>query len=686
MILKKAMLFLVLIGIVAPSIAQKMSWRKHRKLANELFEKGNYAEAAENYEAAWKKKKRKEELIFKAAESYYLIKDYRKAADAYLEVKDENDEFPLVGLKYARCLKQDGQYEKAIKEFRSFSDTYTGDGKAILEDIITNEIKGCELGLALPSTGSDVEMIYPGANINTEEDEFAPFPESNNLVYFTSSKGGKARLYVSQKIGNTWARAEIPQNFPVIQNGHYGNGSFSPDGSRLYFTICSAEEGKNYGDLTSRCEIFMTKKSGNTWSRPERLPPYINLDKVTSTHPTVVHKNGLETIYFASNREGTRGGMDIWFINRDLAKDDLDFTFPMNLGPTVNTLGDEITPYYNRSESMLYFASNGHISVGGFDIFKAKGEDVNWTAPENAGLPYNSPADDFGYIENDSQTGGFLVSNRVFGGEKTSTRHVDILQFTIEGRSLTVQGNVYDRQSGEPITSIEVVLYELASNGQKSEVTRRLFDNGNYIFEIEGDNRYEVEVSSPGYLTDVYQFSTDNSGTLTYGQPIFLAELEIEEPDDTPSGNDNDNDSGTEIVLEDVPNTPVFDEEPDTPVADDDPFVNVKPGEEYEATPKSSTDNYVYRSSAPRHKGIYYKIQLAAVSTFKPNSSVFKKVKNAGRLDTELIVDRGLTRVLLADFFSKNEASSALQTARSSGFPKAYIVRYEDGVRFGKVR
>ena len=87
-----------------------------------------------------------------------------------------------------------------------------------------------------------------------------------------------------------------------------------------------------------------------------------------------------------------------------------------------------------------------------------------------------------------------------------------------------------------------------------------------------------------------------------------------------------------------------------------------------------------------RNTGTYYKVQLAAVSKFKPNSSVFRKVKNEGRLDTELIIDRGLTRVLLADFFSLVEAKEALKAAKRSGFPKAYLVKYEDGIRHDKVR
>ena len=143
----------------------------------------------------------------------------------------------------------------------------------------------------------------------------------------------------------------------------------------------------------------MIKKSGNAWSQPERLPDYINMKGVTATHPFPVHIGGQEFLYFASSRTGGRGGMDIWYVTRDLGIDNNDFTFPVNLGPSVNTLGDEITPYYDQTEGALYFASNGLISIGGFDVFSSRGTEVNWSVPENVGLPYNSSADDYFFIK-----------------------------------------------------------------------------------------------------------------------------------------------------------------------------------------------------------------------------------------------------------------------------------------------
>jgi len=96
----------------------ELSWKKQRKLAEQQYAAGNYTEAALNFEKAWKKHSQSKELIFKAGECYTLLKDFKNAAQAYKQIKTDTEEFELVGLKYARALKQDGQYEIAKKELR----------------------------------------------------------------------------------------------------------------------------------------------------------------------------------------------------------------------------------------------------------------------------------------------------------------------------------------------------------------------------------------------------------------------------------------------------------------------------------------------------------------------------------------------------------------------------------------
>ncbi|MCB0595606.1 MAG: PD40 domain-containing protein [Lewinellaceae bacterium] len=665
----RKLLLLILLSVGFASLAPAQSWRKLKKEAEQAYQDGQLSDAADKYEQAWRKKRKKEDLIHQAGELYYQLRDYRKAAEAYRPIKEKNGEFPLVGLKYARCLKQDGQYDRAITEFEAFMDGYAGDGKDILQEIIQNEIAGCRLGMNAPASADrDVELLLPGDGINSDKDEFAPYPVSDNELYYSSTIGDRARIYSSQRTGSTWSKGEPPRNFPVIQSGHFCNGSMAPDGSRLYFTVCSNTQGP-WNDVKTRCEIFVTKRIGAVWSQPERLPDYINMAGVTATHPFAVHQRGQELLFYASNREGGRGGMDLWYTSRDLGADNIDFTLPVNLGPVVNTLGDEITPFYNTENQTLYFASNGHVSIGGFDIFSAIGDEVSWSQPDNLGMPVNSSADEYFYILNPSRTGGFLTSNRVFAGGKPTTTHEDIFEFAVGGRRVMVKGNVYDRQSGEPINDINVALYQVADDGRETELIARSFSDGNYSYEILPNRRFRVEVKAYGYEPGSYRFSSDDMNTFTYGQPIFLA---VE---------------GTAGVAPSP--DPTYPGEPANPTAAPDrpvkaPAMNTPAGAPYTARGRGPNDTYEYQTTAPRHNGTYYKIQLAAVGSFKEDR--FSNVAPLGRIDTELILARGLTRVLVADFFSLAEARSALQQVKSKGYSGAYIVEYIDGERYTKVQ
>ncbi|HMQ59300.1 MAG TPA: hypothetical protein PKE06_01465 [Flavilitoribacter sp.] len=661
---KKLLLLVIGLTIVAGLNAQEGNWKKLRKAGDQSMSEGKYYEAAQAYEKAWQKKQSKNELIYQAAEAYYLVKDYRKAAEAYQHVKAGKDQDPLMPLRYGRSLKQDAQYDRAIEVFQGLSDAYSGPDKAILQEILDTEIKGARLAAQLtPLADRGIEFSYPGKGVNSDANEFAPFPITADLLYFSSTMGGPARIYSSQRQGNTWTKASPPGNFPVIQNGQYANGAMSPDGERFYFTICS--DGQ-WNDRSTRCEIYVIKRNGSNWSQPERLPDYINAAGVTATQPFPVNIAGQEFLYFVSNREGGRGGLDIWFTSRDLGANTNDYTFPVNLGPSINTLGDEMTPYYNAEEGTLYFASNGQPTIGGFDIFKARGEETAWSQVENAGLPINSSADDYGYVMFPSKSGGFIVSNRVFGGEKSDTRNYDLLEFAIGGRRITLKGNVYDKISGELMSGVSVTVYQVFDDGSTNMLTAKDFPNGSYLFEILPNRQFRVEIKKPGYAPGGYSFRTDDPNSFTYGQPVFL-EL----------GNDMSANSEPTAGTGKKNNAP----DPGT----EEPDYSSEGGVVYTARGTAPKDNLEYNTTAPKHNGIYYKIQLAAVKQYKPGHAKFTRVENLGRIDTEELLNSGLVRVLLADFFSESEALDALGQVKSSGFSEAFVVKYEDGVRYGKV-
>ena len=303
---------LLICGLVTQIQAQdKLSWRKHANLAEELFQKGQYADAAEHYRAAWKKKTKKKEYIYKAGESFFLVRDYKNAADSWKNVRNDIAEFPKIGLQYGQSLKQNGEYEAASSELVNFMSQYQGPDKAVVIQKAKKELQGCELAIQVGVQGPDENIFvdHLGSNINTPETEFAPMPFGDEALYFSSTMGKRAEIYRSIKSGDRWNKATPIENFPKIKDDHFCNGALTPDATRFYFTICTNTE--TWGGQSSECALYVSRRLGKAWTNPERLPDYLNEVNATSTHPHVIHQGDTEILYFASNRKGGRGGMDI---------------------------------------------------------------------------------------------------------------------------------------------------------------------------------------------------------------------------------------------------------------------------------------------------------------------------------------------------------------------------------------
>jgi hypothetical protein len=670
----KKSLYLLGILLLCASATQAQSWRKLKKQAEASFEAGNYAEAAKIYEQAWRKKNKKTELIYKAGEAYDLLRDYPNAAKAFANVKDETDDFPLAGLYYARNLKQSNDYDQAIRAFNDFLDSYAGEDKSLLERIVQIEIEGTQLAkVAAANADQSIELIHLGGGINTADNDFAPELAPDGSLLYSSAIGATTRIYQSELMGESWSKGELPSNFPLINNGQFANASLSPDGQRMYFTVC--EEG-TFGDLKTRCEIYMITLDGVVWSQPQRLPDAINAAGVTNTHPFVTQRNNTEFLYFASNRSGggAQGGMDIYYATRNINMPGSAFSQPINLGAPVNTNGDEVTPYYDADQGRLYFSSNNHPSLGGFDIFISEGNFTNWTQPVNLGMPYNSSADDYHYSEYDG--GGFLSSNRVFGGEKLSTLDDDIFEFIAEAtRDITYQGTVIDASNGEPVNFYTVTLYEITESGQQIQVEMQAVKQGadGFNFAVLPNRQFRIDVDVPGFVPESQGFNTFNQAGDIFAQAIIV-EPEGGAPPVTDGGNTGDpgNTGNPPFDPDDTVTPPVTDVTP--------------PGEPYVMTGMAPADQEEYRTTAPKYEGTYYKVQMVAVKKFDENNPQFQALATVGDIETEYLIQRGITRVLLAAFLTPEEARQAQAAARNQGFTNAFIVKYENGRRYGMVK
>ncbi len=699
------------------------SWRKSVKAAEAAVRQSNYADAAKFYEEAWLDKPKKKNYIYQAAEYYALVRDYTKAAEAYKNLKGDK-EFPLAQLQYARMLKQTAAYAQAGPEYADFISSYNGKDADVIRDFVQTEIRGCDFALQSIrlSSKNPLQVNRMSPSINSIEAEFAPVAFADDLLYFSSNIAGNASIYRSQKQGGVWTKAVVPNGFPEIKNKDFCNGAFSPDNKRFYYTECTATEG-----LNAQCALYVMVRRGGNWSEPFRLPEDINAKGFTATHPYISEVGENEVLYFASNKTGTKGGMDIWKTTRSITTDELKFSAAVNLGDEINTKGDEITPFFEAAEGALYFASNGHLSMGGLDIMKSKFSTQNntWGKIENVGAPINSSADDYYYVKNKSKTGGFLVSNKSTK-ERQHTLNEDIFEFALPPKNLTIKGQVLERATSAIMKDARLNLYEILANGQKRLLNTKISSDGTYEFVLVPDKKIRVEAEKKGFVTASHEFvavkdsivfgfekniyldveAKANAVTLsdyiedTKAKPTTKTNTTKNTPTKTPVASNKT--QATTVVTasppskkQDVPvaksNTtipPTATKENATASVDKKTDILTEKGSTsvgtmplYETVSKT---NERLITSAPKLDGIYYKIQMIAVKRFDREENRYRPVKDLGRIDTEYIVSKDMVRVLLADFAQYDSAQEVLaEVKKNREFAGAYIIKYENGVRAG---
>ena len=514
--MKRTILYCLCLFLALPLLnAQKDKGKSPAKLAKEaqeLEKLGDYQKAAVYYETAYVQKEDNLEWIYNAGRCFLYVRDYANAAKCLEKVKDQdkNPKMDKPGYKYALALKQSGQYEQAIEAFQKFSANYKGADAEALRKIVDTEIKGCNFALkAQDYTTEGISIEHLPSAINTEKVEFAPIAFNDGVLYFSSTSNGNAAIYRTQKVNGNWSRPISPELFAgKMDKPNFGNGSFTPDGKRFYFTQCDLGEYSN-----PKCAIYaMVEEEDGKWSAPFRLPDYINAEGASTTHPCVVIEGDKEVLYFSSNREGGKGAFDIWYCTRTAGSTGFNFTLPKNLGNNINTVNDEITPFYHTATQTLYFASSGWVNAGGLDIFKSKGSQLKWEVSQNLGFPINSAADDLYYIISESHQGGYLVSNRSLPPSKVATTNDDIFFFGQERIEVTIKGNIRDcdeKDESLSLTDINIKLFETVDGGEEL-IENRMLAVGEYKFVLQPQKEYIVEVSREDYADAAFQINTFN--------------------------------------------------------------------------------------------------------------------------------------------------------------------------------
>ena len=357
------------------------------------------------------------------------------------------------------------------------------------------QIDGCAFAQsAKDKKNNNIQISLLNNTINTNNNEFAPIPFSDNSLYFSSYSAGTSKVYRTEKLtASTWKSPRMPSIFKEnIDKSNFGNGSFNPDGKRFYFTQCLQPLNDN-----SAWEIYVMYEERGNWSKPVKLPETINLKGYNNTQPYVAVGEKEEVLFFVSNRPGGLGGLDIWFTVRNLETN--EFSNPENLGENINTAEDEQSPFYHIFSKTLYFSSQGRLNAGGFDIFKSEGNKNEWAKAENIGFPINSSADDLFFTISEEQGGGYFISDRIFGNEKKTEGNDDIFYYE-ELINIAVMGRFLNEKDSSQI-NLSNGLIKIFDSSEKSEFTfeKILSDTSAYKLELLSGKEFILELNADGY-------------------------------------------------------------------------------------------------------------------------------------------------------------------------------------------
>lgn len=471
--------------------------------ADAQFQRGEYYDASVTYKKVYNKLRKKEErpqrgeVAFKMGRCYRLLNMSARASAAFqnalrYEYPDSTTHFML-----AQALHADGKYAAALRSYDKYLEFCPDDSLAI------NCAEGCRTAQEIRARGSRY-VVKQAKLFNSRRADFCPMylGADCDQIYYTSTTekatGDKkseitgmknADVFFSKK--NEKGEWERPEPVEGELNTEFDEGivAFSPDAQTMYLTKARREL-----NAPTSVEIYTSTRSDAKWSAPVKFE--ITADTLSTFGHPAVSPDG-EYLYFVSDMPGGYGGKDIWRISLKERQGSL-----VNLGPDINTEGNDDFPYV-RSDGSLYFSSDGHLGMGGLDIFRATAvgdpADLRWKV-ENMGFPINSAGDDFGITFGKGED-GFFSSNR---GDARGYDH--IYSFEYDPVRITIEGLVMDKDE-EPVKNAIIRIVGNDGSNQK-EVAR---DDGSFSFALQRGVKYVMLAGAKGYLNQKQEFASDST-------------------------------------------------------------------------------------------------------------------------------------------------------------------------------
>jgi outer membrane protein OmpA-like peptidoglycan-associated protein len=387
------------------------------------------------------------------------------------------------------------EFDEAIKNYK-LAKTNGSKMEPQLSSMADKKIAECTSGKKLVKTPVNVKIESLEGTINTEYEEYVPIITADESeIFFTSRRpnttGGSMDIglgdfyediYYSKKEKGKWTSA-VNLGTPVNSQFHDATVGLSLDGQKLFLY---RDNKKGDGN------IYFSEKQGEKWTDPKELPEPIN-SKYQET--SACYSFDGSTIYFVSDRPDGKGGKDIYKATKD-AKG--VWGNAENLGSVINTKDDEDAIFLHPDGKTLYFSSQGHGSMGGFDVFKSTYEKGKWSTPQNLGFPINTSDDDVCFVLTASGDYGYYTSIKPEGKGKRDVYKVTFLDELNKPKLTLLKGTITDKKTGTPLKAT-IEIYD-NDNGKLIGTFESNSTTGKYMVSLPAGVNYGISVKAPGYL------------------------------------------------------------------------------------------------------------------------------------------------------------------------------------------
>lgn len=507
-----------IIAVLIVGIGAVSAQEKNIKKGNDQYDEYAFIDAREAYLKVAEEGYQSVELFARLGDSYYFTADYENAAKWYGTLYNFSENIDSEYLyRYALSLKSTEQYAASDAIMEKF---YAMKGEDYRAKLFVNERNYLQ-----EIEQQSGRFKFEKVGFNSELSDFAPAFYQNKLTFASNrlNRGATKRVHdwneqpfldlyqvnvVSEDAKNTVER------MPKVINSKYHESTavYTKDGNTFYFTRnnYTNNEYKEDDQGTNKLKLYRATRENDTW-KVEELP--FNSDQYSIAHPAL--STDEKTLYFASDMPGGKGQSDLYKI----AIKGMEFGAPENLGETINTEGRETFPFISK-DNKLYFSSDGHVGLGGLDVFVSDIDRTNaYGEVFNLGRPINSPEDDFTFIINETTGSGYFASNREGGIGNDDIYSFKRTEKIISKCTQQLEGIVLNEETNNPIPNAKVLLLDNDNNMIEQTFAK---DDGSFEFALDCNTQYAIRAAKENYATAEKSFGTTNEIGKVVKKTLFL--------------------------------------------------------------------------------------------------------------------------------------------------------------------